>query len=77
MEVQEKINNIIIICGHILLAGNFPVMMMKIKSLASTFEKKGMGPTTNVLGIKVIMNKDAKLLYQDLENYLEKGAQMI
>ena len=48
-----------------LLAGNFPVMMMKIKSLASTFEKKGMGPTTNVLGIKVIMNKDAKLLYQD------------
>ena len=52
-------------------------MMMKIKSLASTFEKKGMGPTTNVLGIKVIMNKDAKLLYQDQENYLEKGAQMI
>ena len=48
-----------------LLAGNFPVMMMKIKSLASTFEKKGMGPTTSVLGIKVIMNKDAKLLYQD------------
>ena len=61
----RKINNIIIICGHISLAGNFPVMMMKIKSLASTFERKGMGPTTNVLGIKVIMNKDAKLLYQD------------
>ena len=58
MEVQEKINNIIITCGHI-VTRNFPVMMMKIKSLASTFEKKGMGPTTNVLGIKVIMNKDA------------------
>ena len=76
MEVQEKFNNIILICGHI-VTRNFPVMMMKIKSLASTFEKKGMGPTTNVLGIKVIMNKDAKLLYQDLENYLEKGDQMI
>lgn len=62
--MQEKLT-ILSLYVDTLLAGNFPVMMMKIKSLASTLERKGMGPTTNVLGIKVIMNKDAKLFYQD------------
>ena len=48
-------------------------MMLKTKSfLSSRFEMKDMGPTTYVLGIKITKDRNAKLLYLDQENYLEK-----
>ena len=48
-------------------------MMIKTMSfLVSRFEMKDMGTATYVLGIKITRDRNAKLLYMDQENYLEK-----
>ena len=57
----------------ILLARNSPNMMIKTKSfLVSRIEMKDMGTATYVLGITITRDRNAKLLYMDQENYLEK-----
>ena len=60
--------------NDILLARNSPNMMIKTMSfLVSRFEMKDMGTAaTYVLGIKITRDRNAKLLYMDRENYLEK-----
>ena len=48
-------------------------MMIKTKSfLVSRIEMKDMGTATYVLGITITRDRNAKLLYMDQENYLEK-----
>ncbi len=55
-----------------LLARNNLDMIRKTKSfLESTFEMD-MGLVTYALGIRITRDRDAKLLYLDFENYLEK-----
>ena len=47
--------------------------MEKTKScLSSQFEMKDMGEASYVLGIKIIRNREYKLLYLDQKKYLEK-----